>query len=107
MSSGVSASPSSLESRALSPAAFAQPLGDGSGTGVTAGGAAGGRGLEAEKEEDEEGPPGTLEKIHRIHRKTSEYSHICVSLIQKLAFCSTPWWLSMETQSFSSIAVQN
>lgn len=90
MSSGVSASPSSLESRALSPAAFAQPLGDGSGTGVTAGGAAGGRGLEAEKEEDEEGPPGTLEKIHRIHRKRVSTFTFVSPLFRSWRFAAPP-----------------
>lgn len=59
MSSGVSASPSSLESRALSPAAAAQLWGDGSGLGAGAG--AGGRGVEVEVEvEVEVAEPGTL-----------------------------------------------
>ena len=54
MSSGVSASPSSLESRPQSPAAATQLCGDASGLGAEARG--GGRGLEMEVVE-----PGTLE----------------------------------------------
>lgn len=59
MSSGVSASPSSLESRALSPAAATQLWGDGSrlGAGAGAGAGAGGRGVEVEVEVEVEGPP--------------------------------------------------
>lgn len=56
MSSGVSASPSSLESRPPSPAAATKLWGDGSGLGAGAGAGAGGRGLEVEVVE-----PGTLE----------------------------------------------
>lgn len=55
-SSGVSASPSSLESRPPSPAAATQLCGDGSGLGAEAGAGARGRGLEVEVVE-----PGTLE----------------------------------------------
>ncbi len=55
-SSGVSASPSSLESRPLSPAAVTQLLGDGSGLRVWAGAGAEGKGLEVEVVE-----PGALE----------------------------------------------
>ena len=58
MSSAVSASPSSLESRPPSPAAVTQMWGDGSGfgAGAVAGAGAGVRGLEVEVVE-----PGTLE----------------------------------------------
>lgn len=57
MSSGVSGSPSSLESRLLSPAVVAQLWGDGTGLGAWGGGAAWSRVLEEEVEE----PPRTLE----------------------------------------------
>lgn len=56
MSSGDSASPSSLESRPPSPAVVAQLWGDGSELETTAGATAGSRGAEVDAEE----PPGTL-----------------------------------------------
>lgn len=56
MSSGVSASPSSLESRPSSPAVVTQLWGDGSELETRAGAAAGNRGAEVDADE----PPGTL-----------------------------------------------
>lgn len=58
LSSGVSASPSSLESRPPSPAAVTELRGESSELGATAGVCAGGRGLEVEVME----LPGALEK---------------------------------------------
>lgn len=58
-SSGFSASPSSLESRLLSPVAVTQLWGAGSGLGAWTGDAAGSRGPAVEAEE----PPGTLRQM--------------------------------------------